>query len=302
MKIKNKYIFKEMYHMTLSGKNAWIGLLFCAPWILGAAVFFAYPLFRSLIISFSKIVDLKDFTLDFVGFHWYKEAIFADITFLPELLETSINNLINLPIINIFSLIIAMCLNRKMKARGFFRTLFFLPVILGTGFIMQQLLGQDISGEATKMARGLLLPTEIQIFLGETVVNIIQGFLDRLTTVMWNSGVQIIIYLSALQSISPSLYEAAKVDSAGSWESFWLITLPMLAPMIQLNLVYTVIATFSIADNKILDFIQNLAFNSADPNAYEFSCAVGWIYCLFILLIIGFLFICTKRAVDNVKE
>ncbi|MBR4073657.1 MAG: sugar ABC transporter permease [Clostridia bacterium] len=302
MKKSNRYLFSEMRHMTLTGINAWIGLIFVLPWIIGAVLFFAYPLYRSLIISVSEIVNMREFTLNFVGIKWYKEAVFADVTFIPSLLETSINNLINLPLINIFALIIALLLNRKMKARGLFRTIFFLPVVLGTGFIMQQLLGQDISAEATKMARGLLLPEALQQYLGDAVVNTIQNLLDRLTTVMWASGVQIIIYLSALQSVPASLYEAARVDSADSWESFWLITLPMMAPMIQLNLVYTVIATFSMADNKILDFIQWLAFESGDANAYEFSCAVGWIYCLFVLLVIGILFGCTRKFVNNVKE
>jgi len=302
MKMGNRYLLSEMRKRTLTGRVAWTGLLFAAPWILGAAVFFAYPLFRSLYLSMLEVKNWQTLENDFVGFQWYKDAFLTDITFVPMMLSTSMENLINLPLINIFALISALLLNRNIKARGIFRAMFFLPVLLGTGFIMQQLLGQDVSGEAAGMARGMLIPEGLQAYLGPEIVDGIQALLNRLTVVMWNSGVQILIYLSALQSIPPSLYEAAYVDSAGEWESFWLITLPMLAPMIQMNLIFTVLATFSMADNRVLEFIQWLAFQTADPHGYEFSCAVGWIYCMFVLIVVGILFLVTKRFVDNVRE
>ncbi len=297
-----RYMWREMRRRTLQGKIAWTGLLFVAPWIVGAALFFVYPLARSIILSVSEIENLRTFELNFVGLKWYHEAFFADIEFVPSLLSVSIDNLINLPLINIFALIVALLLNRKIKARGLFRSIFFLPVLLGTGFIMQQLLGQNVNAEAVGFARGLLIPDQLAAYIGQSGVNMIQSFLDRLTIVMWNSGVQILIYLSALQTISPALYEAARVDSASEWESFWLITLPMLAPMIQLNLVYTVIATFSMADNTVLEFIQWLAFETAEANAYEYSCAIGLIYCVFVLLVIGIIVLLTKRFVENAKE
>ena len=117
-----------------------------------------------------------------------------------------------------------------------------------------------------------------------------------------NIMTMILIFLAALQDIPPSVYEAARVDSADGWERFWLVTLPMLAPMIQLNLVYTVLSSFSVADNAVLEFIQWLAFESGDAHGYEYSCAVSWIYCVFILLAIGLLVLLTRRAVENVKD
>lgn len=296
-----RYLWTEMRKRTLQGKAAWTGLLFIAPWILGAALFFVYPFARSLVLSVSEIQNLKTFELKWVGIQWYHDAFFADIEFVPSLLSVSIDNLINLPLINIFALIAALLLNRKIKARGLFRSIFFLPVLLGTGFIMQQLLGQDVNSEAMGFARGLLIPDQLTAYIGQEGINLIQSFLDRITTVMWNSGVQILIYLSALQSISPSLYEAAQVDSASQWESFWLITFPLLGPMIQLNLIYTIIATFSMADNTVLEFIQWLAFETADQHAYEYSCAVGMIYCIFVLLVIGIIALLTKRFAENAK-
>ena len=139
-------------------------------------------------------------------------------------------------------------------------------------------------------------------YIGPKGTELVNSFLNNITTILWSSGLNIVIYLSGLQSISPHIYEAARVDSASEWEIFWLITLPMMAPMIQLNLVFTVIYTFSMADNDMLEFIDFLAFNSTERAAYEYSSAVAWIYTLFILLIVGVIFLLTRRSVNNVKE
>lgn len=302
MKSKTGMMFREMRHRSLIGSNYWTGLFFVFPWILGALMFLVFPLYRSLLLSVSEIEQLRTFDLKFVGIQWYYDAFAADVKFIPSLLSTSVDNLINLPLINIFALIVALLLNQNIRCRGLFRSMFFLPVLLGTGFIMQQLLGQNVGEDAVSFARGMLLPQQLQAYLGETVVEFIQSFINRLTTIMWSSGVQILIFLAALQDIPSSIYEAARVDSADGWESFWLITLPMLAPMIQLNLVYTVLATFSMADNEVLEFIQWLAFESGDAHGYEYSCAVSWIYCVFVLLVIGLLVLLTRRFVDNVKD
>lgn len=299
---KTGLMLSEMRRRTLIGRSYWTGLLFIAPWVIGAALFLVFPVYRSLLLSVSEIEDLREFRLKFVGIQWYYDAFAADVKFIPSLLSTSVDNLIDLPLINIFALIVAMLLDQNIRCRGLFRSMFFLPVLLGTGFIMQQLLGQNVGEEAVSFARGLLLPPQLQAYLGETAVNVIQSFIDRLTTVMWSSGVQILIFLAALQDIPPSVYEAARVDSADGWEQFWLVTLPMLAPMIQLNLVYTVLSSFSVADNAVLEFIQWLAFESGDAHGYEYSCAVSWIYCVFILLAIGLLVLLTRHAVENVKD
>ncbi len=296
-----RYLFSEMVHGTLLGRKCWCGVIFISPWLVGAAVFFLYPLIMSLMLSFSDITSVSDFTLQWTGLKHYRSALFDDIEFIPTFLDVAADNLINLPLINIFALIIAIMLNKDLKCRGMFRALFFLPVMLGTGFIMQQLLGQNVDEEAMSFARGLLLPEQAKVYLGPSGTQLVQNFLNRMTMVLWRSGVQIIIYLSGLQGISRSIYEAARVDSASEWESFWLITLPMMAPMIQLNLVYTVVDTFTMADNPIVEMIKKLAFESGEK-ALEYSSAISWMYCVFLLLVVGLLFLLTRRFVNNLKE
>ena len=116
--------------------------------------------------------------------------------------------------------------------------------------------------------------------------------------VFWKTGVQIVIFLSGLQSIPESYYEAAKVDNANSWDSFWKITLPMLSPVILLNTVYTMIESFRNTDNKIANLIVKIIFNSAD---YEYGAAMGWIYFSVTFLIIGFIFLVSRRLVNYEK-
>lgn len=299
---KKSYIWSEIRHGTLAGKKACSGLIFVAPWIIGAAIFFIYPLFNTLWLSVHEIFNWKTMERDFVGLKWYIDTVTADINFLPRMFKVSFQNLINLPFLNIFALIIAIMLNRDIRARGLYRTLFFLPVLLGNGFIMQQLLGQNIDGETISFASRVILTDSVMEYIGPKGTELVNSFLNNITTILWSSGLNIVIYLSGLQSISPHIYEAARVDSASEWEIFWLITLPMMAPMIQLNLVFTVIYTFSMADNDMLEFIDFLAFNSTERAAYEYSSAVAWIYTVFILLIVGAIFLLTRRSVNNVKE
>ena len=299
---KNTYLAKEMLKGSLVGKKARAGFLFVLPWILGALVFFVYPLFNTLRLSMSEIVNQSTMETKFVGFKWYIDTVASDVDFLPNMFKVSIQNLINLPFLNIFALIIAVMLNRDIKARGFYRTVFFLPALLGSGFIMQQLLGSNVDGQAIGYAGSLILSDTVVEYIGPTGTSFVQAFLNNVTSILWASGLPIVIYLSGLQSIAPAIYEAAKVDSATEWEMFWLITLPMMAPMIQLNLVFTVIYTFSMADNDMLEYISWLAFETNDAHNYEYSSAVSWIYCIFILAIVGLLFLLTKKAVDNVKE
>lgn len=283
----------------LISTEAKTGLMFIFPWIVGTALFFAFPIFRSVLLSFNKLINVTEFQLAFRGFEYYKEAFFSDYVFFPAFILSVKNMLINVPLINVFSFAIALLLNSKIKARGAFRAIFFLPVILGSGFIMQQLIGMNVQQETVEIARGILLPEQVTNYLGPAASNFIREFLNRITTILWSSGVQILIYLSGLQSISGSIYEAARVDSASKWEMLWLITLPLMTPMILLNLIYTVIDSYASASNEVIVYIVDMAFKKSK---FELSSAMGWIYFTACLLFIGIVFMVMNRFVDRVKE
>ena len=283
----------------LISTEAKTGLMFIFPWIIGTALFFAFPILRSVLLSFNKLVNVTEFRLEFRGFEYYLEAFFSDYVFFPSFMLSVKNMLTNVPLINVFSFAIALLLNSKIRARGVFRAIFFLPVILGSGFIMQQLIGMNVQQETVEIARGILLPEQVTNYLGPAVSNFIREFLNRITTILWSSGVQILIYLSGLQSISGSIYEAARVDAASKWEMLWLITLPLMTPMILLNLIYTVIDSYASASNEVIVYIVDMAFKKSK---FELSSAMGWIYFTACLVFIGIVFLVMNRFVDKVKE
>lgn len=271
--------------LNMKQRRSLAGWCFVSPWVLGGLVLLVFPLGYSLVLSF--ILPEKQLAgrgPPSPAGPITKRPLSSDIEFVPKFLAVVKDTLINTPMILIVSLLIAIMLSRDIKARGFFRTIFFLPVLLGTGFVMEQILGQNVDQQAMEVARGILLPPQVQGYLGPDVTGYILEFFNRITMVMWKSGVQIIIALAGLQGISASLYESGRVDGATEWEMFWKITLPMMSPILLLNTVYTIVVSMT-DSGGIVDYIVAKAFNST-PIQFEYSAALGWIYFAFILLLV----------------
>ena len=274
-------------------------LLFVSPWLGGAAVFFLYPLFYSLRLSFGVIENPATQKVVFAGFENFRVAFMEDARFFPMLLSIAKDTLINTPLIVVFALFIATLLSKDIRGKGLFRSVFFLPVILGTGFVMQQLLGVQMNADAVEVARGILLPEKVVRFLNPGVTQVILEFLSRVTLVLWKSGVQIIIFLAGLQAIPRSFYEAARVDAATEWECFWFISLPMMAPTLLLGAVYTIVAGFLDTSNEMLGYIHELGFQWSQ---FEYASAVSWLYFLFVILVLAALFLLLNPATKRVRE
>jgi len=285
--------------MTFERRKKLTGYVFIWPWILAAVVLLYFPLIFSLVLSFSKIKSVVDYSMDFIGFELYYNIFRKDQEYIPMLLNILKSILINTPLIIIFSLIIGIILNRKMIGRGLFRAVFFLPVILGTGFVMEQLLGQNVDSQSMEMVRGILLPAQIQMYIGPNISLWISDFLGRITVIMWGSGVQILMILAGLQSISVSLYESARIDSATEWEMFWKITLPMLTPVLLLNIVYTIVVSFTDSTNPMIERIVSTAFQRSN---FEYASAMGWVYFLLISVLVTIVFLCMRRFIANISE
>ncbi len=281
-------------------RNALSGLAFISPWLIGFCLFFAFPLFRSIHMSFVQVSAWEDYIYEFVGFKNYIYIFREDAWYVKHFVTTIKEMLAQIPLTNVFAMFIAILLNKKFPGRTAYRTIFFLPVILGSGFIMSQLLGQGVQSEAMETAQNVLLPMEVKIYLGGELTALVTDFLSLITSILWKCGVQIVIYLSGLQSISPSLYEAARVDSATEWEMFWLITLPMLCPIILMNLIYSLVDCFINADNLLFRHIQNIGF--AGNKEFEVASAMSWVFFLFVLLLVGIIFAIMKPFVNRVKD
>jgi len=285
--------------LTITQRKKVNGYLFISPWLVGLILFFLHPFIQSLRLSLSKITKFAGFHMKWVGLENYARAFLWDVDFLPMFGTVVKDTFINTIMIVVFSLMIAILVNKKIKFRGFFRGAFFLPVLLGTGYVMEQLLGINAEGPAMEMARGITIPEEFMRYLDPVVVSVLSGFLNRITYVLWKSGVQIILFLAGLQGISSSLYEAARVDSATEWEMFWKITLPMISPVILLNVIYTIIDSFTDTSNPIVDYVLDIGFTKSQ---FEYSAAISWIYFIFVLFVCGIVYFVMRNKVYDTSR
>ena len=281
--------------ISYESRQAFTGFMFVLPWFIGFLLFFAIPCFQSLQFSFSKVAVFDGYACSWVGLDNYISLLTSGATYLQALTKTLTDLLVNVPVILIFSLFVAVLLNRKFVGRGLVRSIFFLPVIVTTGVVMTTF---QSTGDANEVMQGDVNSgvmfqagnaTEFLLSLGlnETLTEYMSMVADRIFGVVWDSGIQILLFLAALQGISPSLYEASNVEGATAWETFWLITFPNVAPIILVNIVYTIVDTFSSTDNRVLkqiDTLINVTFNFGE------AAAASWTFFLVVLVLIGVVF------------
>lgn len=283
---------KSRRMMSMSRRTTMEAYVFMLPFLIGILLFFLFPMILLFQLSFSHLDNPVGLKSTFVGFQNFSDIFFQDLQFVPAVLNTLKTTLINVPLTIIFSLLIAILVNKDIKCRGFFRTVFFLPFLLGNGYVMQQLLQQDVSGRAIQQAQQFFMPQEIMNYLGQTISGGLEYFFSIIIVILWGSGVQILLFLSGLQGISPSYYEAARVESANEWECFWHITLPMMSPIMLLNIVYSLVDSFTRIDNNILQYSQTLTSNAR----FDYASAVGLLYALFVLVVVLLVFLIMRKA------
>lgn len=293
---------------SLIKKNGRYGWFFIAPFVIGFLLIYIPIIVDSFCFSINDInMTSGGYTLSFVGLKSYKYALFTHATFVRDTLSMVGDLILQSPAIIIFSLFIAVLLNQEMPARGLFRGIFFLPVIIATGVVLKadvsnamlESMGSSsgIEMNSTVSAAGGFDISNIKsmlenLYISSGVVDYIVNLVKNIYSVVNYSGVQIILFLSGLQSISPSVYEAAKVEGANGWESFWKITVPMLSPIILVNTIYTVIDGFTRSDNPIMALIDDVAFNKMN---YSASSAMAWLYlAMVIVLLVGIAIISSR--------
>lgn len=287
---KEKKALKERMKHLRSGKlekrYARMGYLFMIPWFIGAAVFLAYPLGSSFWYALNNIrITPLGRIFTFVGQGNFTQILIQDPDFMIYLVDYLTSTIISTPIIVVFALIIAMMLNMKIKGKGFFRLIFFLPVIIVSGPILGMLTSEGagsisaIDTQSLSAAIGSVLPSIIADPISDVFSNMI--------TTLWYSGVQILIFLSGLQKIDKSMYEAAKIDGGSAWECFWKITLPNLRSMILLNTVYTIVFISNNSENPIIILIQESMFSGTKEKGYGYASAMAWLYSIVVLLLVG---------------
>lgn len=274
----------------MENKREITGFVFIMPWIIGFLMFFLSPIINSLLFSFQHVtVEEGALSRPWAGLMYYKNAFFGDEKFLPYLAESFQNLVVEVPIILIFSLFIAVLLNQQFKGRGFVRCMFFLPLMLSSTVLLSIINGdavaQGVSDQSSVYMASSFSAMDIltQMGLPGKITSYLMDIIDRIFSITWQSGIQILLFLTALQSINPSLKEAANVEGATPWEYFWKITVPIISPMILVNIIFTIIDTFTSYSNSLMRYI----LQEAGQLRYSYSSAMTWIYFAAIVLVMG---------------
>lgn len=292
---------------SLEKSKAKKGYFFVLPFILGFFLIYLPLIVESIQYSFSEIsINAKQggMSLKNVGFDNYTYALFEDTSFVPTLIGSLKDLLFDVPAIVIFSLFIAIILNGKMAGRAAFRAIFFIPVIVSTGIIeaidLQNSLAAGLStgnsidtggGQTTSAGTEIISSLDVQRFfsnmqVGKDLVSYVTNIVNNVYDIINRSGVQMLVFLAGLQSISPAIYESCFIEGASSWETFWKITFPMISPMIFVNSIYTIIDAFVSESNTVMSYISNV-YEGSIQHAIVRSTAMSWIYFVIVLLILG---------------
>ena len=301
--VSKKSAPKKRKIASLDKRKSRVGWYFVLPFLIGFVLIYLPVIFDSVKLSFFKISILQGggYSLTPVGLENYLYALTEDPNFVQTLLAGIKELCFDVPAIIIFSLFMAVLLNQKMMGRAVFRAIFFIPVILATG-LMQTVEAQNILGSYMEEAGGIddgsgsSAATEIvsavdieRLFsnmkIGNGLMTTAVTWINDIYDIVNRSGVQMLIFLSALQSISPAIYEACRIDGATAWETFWKITFPMISPMILVNGVYTIVDAFTTQSNTVMTFIKGIKSSQADGDVI--ASAMSWMYFLIVISIVS---------------
>ena len=302
---------KKKKKIGLTRHRARLGYAFISPFIIGFIFFMIKPLYQSLTMSLSAVdVSVNGFVMEWNNYGNYIRAFTVDPEF-NRLLLTSIATMFYRSLATIvFSLFVALLLNQKFKGRALVRSIFFLCVILSSGVLVGLEYNNALLSQLKATIEEQGNSNTITVVLEEILVSNTGGvngvsgklfktlfeIIDSIYDVAMASGIQIIIFLSGLQNIPPSMYEAADMEGCTSWERLWKITVPMVSPLLSVCWVYTIIDFFTKTDNAIMKKINDVMIGQLN---YGFSSALAWIYFIVVMALIGLTSLLISKVVYN---
>ncbi|NLP34874.1 MAG: sugar ABC transporter permease [Clostridiales bacterium] len=268
------------------------GYRFMLPWIIGFLIFTAFPFVATIVLSFTEVRQtVLGFDITFIGLDNYIMAFFENVEFVPAMLAFLGMIIPYTFVIVILSFILAYLLNKITFLRGFLRTIYFLPVIIMSGPVMYQLIDSRSYSERVDSFLGFsnIFILQMVASYSKSFARILIGIFEELSIILWFTGIPIILFINGLQKINPSLYEAAQIDSANSWQILWKITIPIIKPLVLVVTIFTIanLGTFSI--NPVYDLIKKATENTS--GGLGIAATFSWIYSFVVLIIIGIAFL-----------
>lgn len=293
-----------MKKLSIERRNNRNGFFFTLPWIIGVLLFFLIPMIQSVVFAFSDVkIGTSGFELKFIALKNFKYALYESPEYISNLTGSISDFFYKIPIVFILSFVLAVVLNGKFKGRTFFRSLFFVPVIIANGVVMDLINAGKGVEELSKVTQSAYLSGLIdfeslfsQMGIPSDATNLIFGYVDRIFDLVWQCGVQTVLFISGLQSIPEQLYEVSKVEGATKWEEFWYITVPMLGHTIVLVMVFTVIEFCVSPDNSVISQVYTMLIGQ---QIYGKSSAMLWIFFGVVAMIVSALFVLYKKFCLN---
>ncbi len=271
--------------VSLRTQEALHGYGFILIWVVGFALFTFLPLIQTFRYSLNQVtVSATSINLTFIEWNNYTRALFTDPNFVELLIGYTIETLVSVPIVLIFAMLIAMFLNLRFRLKGLFRVIFFLPIVITSGPVIKELTAQGAAS-----APGIANNPGVVEFLQElprALRSPVEYLLTSFILILWFSGVQILIYLASLQRVDRSIYEAASIDGASAWETFWKITLPSLSTATVVNAIYTIITLSHFSENKVIRYVYDQTYDVQGGIGYASAMAFIYFGVMVILLAI----------------
>ena len=267
------------------------GYLFMLPWIIGFLIFTMIPFVMTIYLSFTEVIqNIRGFNIRFVGIENYRQAFLVNTEFTPALVAFLGMIIPYTVVVVIMSFILAMMLNSIVKGKSMFRTIYFLPVVVLSGPVMYQLmnLNPQVEGQVNELYSTFLI--RMIYSYSPIAARAMVSLFDNLSIILWFTGIPIVLFINGLQKINPSLYEAARIDSATSWQILWKITMPIIRPTALIVSIFTIVQLGAMDTvNPVLVMIKERTANTS--GGFGYAATLSWVYSLIVLLIIGFAFL-----------
>ncbi len=293
---------KKKHRISYQRRQNRLGYTFMLPWIIGFVIFTLIPFGMTLYLSFTDVKqDIRGINIDFVGIKNYREAFFANTDFTINLGSFLLMIIPYTVIIVVMSFILALMLNLIKKGKSLFRTIYFLPVVVLSGPVMYQLmnLSPEVEGQVSELEYTFVV--RMIASYSPQIASAFVSLFENLSTILWFTGIPIVLFINALQKINPSLYEAARIDSATNWQILWKIILPMMRTTALIVTIFTTVQLGAIDTiNPVLVQIENMTANTTGGLGY--AATLSWIYSVIILCIIGIVYMLFRERKIKMKH